>query len=184
MRPRARATAGFTLIELTVVFLVIGLIATVATISWRAMLPNQELNTALRNLSEVLYGTRSDAISRSRTFRIYYDIDQDRYRVRSPFRPDGGMALTDEEEHVWLHETDLARSGIDLLQVTVDDVPYTDGLVYVRFDPLGAASHHMIVLRQTRFERDFTVEVLPLTGEVRVHDGLYERKPAEENDFR
>ena len=189
-RPRSRA--GFTLIELTVVVVIMGLIAGIAIVSWKAMVPNQQLNTALRNLSEVLYGTRSDAIARSHEFRIYYDIDgsttspeqADTYYVRMPFTPDGEIALSDEQEHTCVHQTDLKKAGIDIVQVTVDDVTYTDGVVFVRFDPLGAASHHTVLLRQALFEREFTIEALPLTGEIRVHEGAFEREPALENDFK
>ena len=176
--------AGFTLIEVTVVGLIIVLIFSIVVSSWESLLPNQELNTALRNLSEALYGTRSEAIARNREFRIYYDIDNDSYKIRTPFRPEGGFAMSDEDPHVWTNETNLAESGIDILQITIDDVPYPDGVVYVRFDPLGAASYHTVVLRQEQFDREFTVEALPLTGEVRVHDGAFEREPADENDFK
>jgi len=180
--PHARA--GFTLVELTVVALILLLILGVASKSWVSLLPNQQFNSAVRNLSEVLHGTRSDAISRNREFRIYYDLDAESYWIRTPFRPGGGFALGEDEEHVLVHETDLAKAGIDLVQVTIDGVPYTDGVVYVRFDPLGASSLHIVQLRQVQFDRDFTLEVLPLTGEIRLHDGLYQRDLAEEGDFR
>ena len=92
------------------------------------------------------------------------------------------------------------------MSVTVDDVTYDDGEVMVRFQPLGASSYHTVQLRQEQFdreftiellpvtgeirfheglfEREFTVEVLPLTGEIRLHDGEFTRKPADEGDFR
>ncbi len=179
-----RAARGFTLVELTVVVLILGLIGGIAISTWSSLIPNQQLNSAVRNLSEVLYGTRSDAIARNRQFRIYYDLDQESYKVRTPFRPGGGFVRSEDEEHLWIHEQDLAAAGIDILQVTIDDVPYTDGVVYVRFDPLGAASHHTVLLRQELFEREFTIEALPLTGEIRVHEGPFEREPAEEGDFK
>jgi Tfp pilus assembly protein FimT len=156
----------------------------IAMTSWESLLPNQELNSALRNLSEALYGTRSEAIARNREFRIYYDIDRDSYRIRTPFHIEGGFVTSDEDPRVWTHETDLAEHGIDITEITIDDVPYSDGEVYVRFDPLGAASYHTVLLRQAVFQREFTVEALPLTGEVRVHDGVFEREPPDENDFK
>ena len=172
------------MIELMVVVILLGLIGSIAVSSWVSMLPNQQFNSAVRNLSEVLYGTRSDAIARNREFRIYYDLDNDKYWVRTPFKPGGGFASSDEEEHMLTHETDLAKSGIDVTQITIDDVAYQDGVVFVAFQPLGSSSHHTIVLHQTQFERDFTLEQLPLTGDVRMTDGYFKRDPAQEGDFK
>lgn len=176
--------AGFTLVELVVVLIIIGLIGSIATASWVALLPNQQFNTAVRNLSEVLYGTRSDAISRNREFRIYYYLDDEEYAVRTPFLQGGGFATSDSDESVWIHQTDLEAAGIDIVSVTVDDETYTSGDVIVVFNPLGASSHHLIELRQLQGERTFTIEVLPLTGEIRFHDGLFERDPADDGDFQ
>jgi hypothetical protein len=53
----------------------------------------------------------------------------------------------------------------------------------VRFDPLGAASDHTIVLVQPEYERHYTIEVLALTGLVRFHDGVFQREPPQEGDF-
>jgi prepilin-type N-terminal cleavage/methylation domain-containing protein len=178
--------AGFTLIELMVVIIIIGLIGGVAVTSWASMMPNQQFNTAVRNLSEVLHETRSNAIARNREFLIRYDLDADTYRVRTPFKLGGGFAGpgAEDEEHLWIHATDLKESGIDLVQVTVDDEVYADGPVEVYFQPLGASTHHVIELVQPIFEREFTLEALPLTGEIRMHDGRFERKPVDEGDFR
>jgi len=179
------ARAGFTLVELMVVLIIIGLISGIAVVSWASMLPNQQFNSAIRNLTEVLYGTRSDAIARNREFRIEYDLDNETYRVRTPFKIGGGFATTDDdEERLWAHETDLKESGIELLQVTVDDQVYSDGLVEVYFLPLGGSAHHVVQLSQPFFEREFTLEVLPLTSEIRMHDGLFTREPVDEGDFR
>jgi prepilin-type N-terminal cleavage/methylation domain-containing protein len=181
----ARRSAGFTLVELMVVVMILGLVGGIAVTSWAALMPNQQFNTAVRNLSEVIYGTRSDAIARNREFRIRYDLDQDTYAVRTPFMPGGGFATTDEDaDHLWTHETDLKRSGIDLLQIAVDDKIFTDGRVDVYFLPLGGSAHHVVQLKQEVKQREFTLEVLPLTGEIRMHDGLFVREPVDEGDFR
>jgi len=186
MRPSTtRRLGGFTLVELMVVIVIIGLIGGVAVTSWASILPEQRFNSAIRNLSEVLYGTRSDAIARNREFRIRYDIDESTYAVRTPFQPGGGFASSEEDvDHLWIHETDLKEAGIQLLQITVDDRTYTDGRVEVYFQPLGASSYHVVQLRQELTGREFTLEVLPLTGEIRMHDGLFAREPVDEGDFR
>ena len=189
-RSLSSSTGGFTLVELMVVLMILGLIGAVAVSSWASMMPNQQFNSAVRNLSEVLYGTRSEAIARNREFRIRYDLDNDTYAVRTPFRPGGGIVTTQfadterDEDHFWTDATDLKESGIDLVQITVDDRVYSDGQIEVYFQPLGASSYHLIELRQTAFERDFTLEALPLTGEIRMHYGPFRREPVEEGDFR
>lgn len=187
MRRRVDSTAragGFTLVELVVVLIVVGLIGTVATTNWIALLPNQQFNTAVRNLSEVLYGTRSDAIARNREFRVYYYLDDEEYAVRTPFLFEGGLAQSDSDESAWIRRANLKDSGIDIVSVTVDDETYTNGDVIVSFSPLGASSHHVIELRQEQGARLFTIEVLPLTGEIRFHDGAYERDPPDDGDFQ
>jgi prepilin-type N-terminal cleavage/methylation domain-containing protein len=176
--------AGFTLIELMVVIAIIGLMSGVALVSWEAMFPNQRFNTSVRRLSDVLHATRSEAIARSREFRIYYHIDDDSYAVRTPYRHGGGFARSDEDEdRVWVDQVNLYAEGIDITEITIDDVTYQEGEVYVRFDPLGASSYHTISLRQETFGREFTIEALPLTGDIRFHDGIFEREPAVEEDF-
>lgn len=181
---RLARSRGFTLIELMVVLVIIGLTTGVALVSWEAMFPNQRFNAAVRKMSDVLHSRRSEAIARNHEFQIHYNIDADAYRVRTPYRPGGGFSDSEEpEDHVWVDETNLGAEGISILQVTIDDVTYTDGSVYVRFDPLGASSYHSVVLRQELFERDFTIESMPLTGEIRFHDGYFEREHPDEGDF-
>jgi general secretion pathway protein H len=186
MKRATTVRAGFTLVELMVVIVVIGLIGGVAVISWAAMLPNQQFNSAIRNLSEVLNETRSSAIARNREFRIRYDLDEDTYTVRTPYKEGGGfMLLSDEDEgRLFTSFVDLGESGIDLFEIRLDDKVYNSGKVEVRFQPLGASNYHTVQLAQPLLEREFTLELLPLTGEIRLHDGLFERPEVDEGDFK
>ena len=74
-------------------------------------------------------------------------------------------------------------AGIDIVEVVIDDNAYYDGEVFVRFDPLGASSFHTVTLHQELFDRTFTIEAMPLTGDIRFHDGIFKREPAQEGDF-
>jgi len=180
---RPEAASGFSLVELMVVVAILGMTGTAVYVSWQALLPNQRLNTAVRKLSEVLYGTRAEAIAQNREYQIHYDLDAERYRVRTPFALEGGFAITDDEERLWIEETALEPDGLTIDQIMIDDEIYTDGQVFVSFDPLGKSAYHTIVLGQPLFDRVFTIEVLPLTGDIRFHDGYFEREPAEDRDF-
>ena len=81
-----RARRGFSLAELLTVLVILGLIATVVTVNWRAILPKSQLHSAVRNLSEDLNSTRSEAIGRNAEFRILYDLERRAWRVITPFR--------------------------------------------------------------------------------------------------
>lgn len=185
LRP-PRAGAAFTLIELMVVIIIIGLIGGVTVVTINSVAPNQRLNTAVRNLSEVLYEARAKAIADSHEYQIHYDLDADSYRVRTPFRAEGGgYATSEEEERLWIHATRLFDEfGVKIEQVLLYDDVYVDGQVMIPFGPLGTTAGHSVVLYQELFERHFTLEVLPLTGDIRFHDGIHERARAEEEDFK
>lgn len=181
--PRA-ACAGFTLVELLAVVVILGLIGTVAMVSWQRILPGAQANAALRDLSEVLASARSEAISRNARFEVHYDIDGERYWVRTPFRIGGGLATAeDDESRAVTHETLLAKAGLEIVRVVIDEEPYHDGTVYVRFDPLGASSAHTILLHHRSFDRYYTIEVMPLTGAILFHDGNYARDVPRDGDF-
>ena len=64
-----KPTKGFTLVELMAVLMILGLVITVTAANWRKIVPRAQLNAAVRNLSNVLNGTRSEAIARNAEFR-------------------------------------------------------------------------------------------------------------------
>ena len=67
--------------------------------------------------------------------------------------------------------------------VTVGGEVYDSGVVQVVFTPTGRTSSHTVVLSQPLFERMFSIEVLGLTGLIRLHDGIFEREPPRDTDF-
>jgi len=68
--------------------------------------------------------------------------------------------------------------------ILVDGNEYSDGLIEVLFRPSGAANDHYVVLQQDPYENLFTVEVLALTGQIRLHRGEFTREYPQDSDFR
>lgn len=170
--------------ELSVVLVIVGLIGTSAVLNWKALLPSQKLQSAVRKLSDVMHECRSESISRNRVFELYYDLENNRYWTKTPYRQDGGgLVRSEEEKSLVVNDTPLDEHDIEIVSVTIDDETYTDGTVFVRFQPLGASSSHLVVLHQPLLESYFTIEMMPLTGDMRFHDGVFERVPADDKDF-
>jgi Tfp pilus assembly protein FimT len=169
------------MVELLGVILVLGLIATIVSVNWRAILPKTELHAAVRALASTLQGTRSDAIARNAVFQVQYAIEENRYRVVTPFRAGGGLAASNEDRMA-LEWTPLPES-VHFKAITIDGLEYSKGMVYVRFDPLGTASGHTVVLEQLPYQNMYTIEVQGLLGLIDYHEGLFARVPPKEGDF-
>jgi prepilin-type N-terminal cleavage/methylation domain-containing protein len=174
--------AGFSMIELLGVIVVLGLLATLISINWQAVLPRTELHTAVREMMETLQGTRSEAIARNAVHEVEYDLEQQRYRVVSPFRPGGGLAATREERMAqpWRRLPESVR----FRSITMDGDEYVKGLVLARFDAIGSVSGHLIVLEQPQLNNVYTIEVQGLLGLFSFHEGLFERPLPREDDFK
>lgn len=178
---RERARAGFSLVELLVVVVILGLLAGVTTVSWRSIAPRTALNTDLRTLAARISTARSDAIARNSEFQIIYDIDNGKYWIRPPFNADGQYEPLEEERDILF--LTVLKPGVRFREITIDGETYTDGLVKVRFDPLGASNDHAILLHHEPYDRYHTIEVLALTGLLRFHDGIYRRELPDDGDF-
>jgi prepilin-type N-terminal cleavage/methylation domain-containing protein len=189
-RPTRFAQRGFTLIELMGVILILGLMISVTVMNWQKTLPRAQLNSAVRELSDILNSTRSEAIARGAEYRVLYDLDEQRYWVETPFKKGGGLALEripgqedpEEGKRLIVHATQL-ENGVRITRVALDGENYTDEQVFVRFSPLGASSAHSIELFHEFTGRTYTIEVLALTGLIRIHEGVFEREELSEEDF-
>lgn len=178
------SSGAFTLVELMVVIVIIGMIGGATVLSLGRMRPKQAFQSAIHRISDALSKTRSEAIARNRPYSIIYNIDNSTYEICSPFIDGGGFAATERgEENLRFDYTDLAADGIEIELIHADERNWTSDEIFMRFDPLGISSYHAIVIRQPANDRVSTIEMLPLTGEIRFHEGSFLREPAVEGDF-
>jgi Tfp pilus assembly protein FimT len=185
-RRPASARAAFSLVELMGVAVVLGLIATMAFVSWESVLPRTKLNSAVRELAATLSEARSEAIARNAHFAVeyYFEATDDHpvgFRVVTPFRKGGGLATYDDER-VTLSWHALPQT-VTFDKIVINGEEVTSGRAVVGFTPLGAASDHTVVLKQMPYENRYTIEVLALTGLIRFHDGEFVRQYPDESDF-
>jgi prepilin-type N-terminal cleavage/methylation domain-containing protein len=191
------ACAAFTLAELMVVIVIIGLMVGIITMSWQRVLPKEQFISEVRALAERIHGCRSNAISQNDELWMHYDLDNGRYWISIPYELGGGAAAyarfgadktgasdseADALKRTRLFERSLGK-GIELASVTIGETIYTDGERFVPFSPIGTTAAHSIVLKQVATEALSTLEVQGLTGLISFHDGLWRREPANDNDF-
>ena len=187
-RERAGGRAGFSLVELTVVITILAVLSTIVYVTWEALLPRTQLNSAVRELASTLMETRSDAIARGAEFRIeYYFEDEEShprgYRVVTPFRAGGigGLAAWDDERLAlpWKPLPD----NVEFRSITINGQVFNRGSCEVRFDSRGSGTEHTIVLVQKPYDNVYTIEVQALTGMIQFHDGEFLRQTPEDKDF-
>jgi Tfp pilus assembly protein FimT len=191
MRPRlhtaARRRAGFTVMELAAVILILGMMTYTVRVSFESLVPGERLNSSVRELADTLRQARSEAASRNQEYFVEYDLENARFRIVTPYLVGGDGQRWIEDVH---HEEDryLApwinlRPGVEFGSLYLAGEVYAKTLVRVRFDPLGAASDHSVTLQQPEYESKFTIEVLALTGLIRMHDGDFFRELPDDGDF-
>jgi Tfp pilus assembly protein FimT len=167
-----------------VVITIMGMVGGATVLSMRQMRPKQAFQSAIHRISDALAKTRSEAIARNRPFSIIYNLDNHTYEICTPYLNGGGFAPTERgEDNLRTDFTDLTADGIEFELIFADEKRWTDDEIFLRFDPMGVSSYHAIVIRQPLHDRISTIEMLPLTGEIRFHQGSFIREPAEEGDF-
>lgn len=185
-KPRPQNSAsGFTLVELGVVLMIVGLMTFTVGASFDSLVPGERLNTSVRKLASVLREARSEAFTRNAEFMIEYDLDQNNYRLVTPFLNGGGLFLPGihHEDERYLSEWNSLRTGVEFGSLVLAGEVFDSGRVLARFDPSGSASDHWVVLTQPKYNSIFTVEVLALTGMIRFHEGNYSRPIPEDSEF-
>ena len=192
LRPRAghgqagSRRRGFTIAELAIVIVIIGMMTYTVSVSFEAMVPGERLNSSVRSIAATLREARREATTRNKDFYLLYDLDEHRYRLVTPFLKGGGLFIPGfhAEDDRYRTAWQPLKEGVEFDRVVLSGEMYEVGQVLVRFDPSGSASEHYVVLSQPRYENLFTVEASALTGEIRFHSGLYERPRPEDADFQ
>ena len=172
---------GFSLIELIVVLVIIGLAAAVTApfIFWT--LERVEIRSAVKEIASSLRYARSVAISEKKEMRFYMDLDERLYWLdtrREEGREDGENRDPGQEEQGTSPPAyPTAKRSLNSL-VNVDlfvrgEDEFDEGTVMVSFSPFGSSSGGQFNLK-THEESSrplyFTVKVDPVTVRVKTKE--------------
>ena len=153
--PRAEEGAGFTLIEMTVVLLIIAIGTALAVPLIEGGFDSREVRRAARQIAATMHYCRGEAVARGRPQELVIDMTKNSIHAVNNAR---WAVLTDRAV------IERVRGGNEL----------GDGVVQILFFPNGSTSGVEVVLasRRDRFQNRLRVALDPLLGTVRVTDDL------------
>ena len=141
---------GFTLIELMLVVVIVGMIYAVVFVALDHVLTRYRLRGSARDVLATMQLARSQAISQQRPFRVTFDLSN-----RSFWLERGGDGAPPARRA-------LGR-GVRIEEVQAPGRRWTKGKASVEYTPLGCASPYTIRLG-TDDGRAVVIEVNPLHG--------------------
>lgn len=141
---------GFSLIELIIVLVIIGLVLLLASPVFTKGINSIRLKTAVRELSSTLRHARSLAVSIGKEQAVHIDVETGRYWI------------TDR-----VSEPHELPQGIRFLNVTSGGKEFTSGKSEITFYPVGNSNGGSINLGDE--QNEYTIEAKLITGVVEVH---------------
>jgi general secretion pathway protein H len=168
LTPHASRCKGFTLLELTVVLFIIGLLVA-AVVPRFGDITGTRLNASARHLAAMVRYLSGEAALRNRPYRLNYDLDKQTYWVsflvthqdRAEFTPDASPLARPVQLPPTVAFADIQTPGVGRVRT---------GLIATHFLPHGYADPTVIHLRDQR-ARMVTILIPPLTGEARIYEG-------------
>ncbi len=191
---------GMTLIELMVGMTILGVILSVVVGGIRSF-SDAELKKASNKLSSTIRYLYNKSATERLYLRLAYDISENSYKVESSSEPFVVEVLTKEElekkardgqddDAIPEHNPFSAEESYLLKPVKLgDDIKFADvqvsylkaringGIAYTYFLPNGFATPTIINLSDEAGEAFYSLEILPLSGRVRIetkHKDLHE----------
>jgi len=138
---------GFTLIELTMVVVIIMILAAAVAPNLDKLSPKYSLRAGAREISSTIESARSQSALTSKTYSIVYDIDEQEYWILLPEEVNSFGELTEEERKIVLPKRRLPR-GVKLVEVIMaDNETNTSGQVQFDFSPFGNTGSHITVVQ-------------------------------------
>ncbi len=153
-----KGRSGFTLIELIVVLVIVGLLVVLLTPNLTRTLSHMEAKGAAKRISAILRYCRSDAVNKRRVNLVALDTASNVVSVYS---------VNEEESEPKAERFYPLPTGVKLEKIEVGKTLFDSSHPTFEFYPNGASNGGTAVIQSER-GRAYTIRVDILTGGVRV----------------
>ncbi len=158
---------GFTLVELAMVMLVIGIVAAVAMPRVGGMLDRQQMRRTINAMRGTVRYVQARAALTKRVYRLTFNLDKQTMSACYLTGTDGECKEEPTRELRQYTFPDAARL-LDVVDPTGEKT--REGEAVTHFHPTGLAEPSLIHLRGLAQER-MTIRIEPIGGRVKVLDG-------------
>lgn len=181
-----RRRAGFTLIEIAVVLLILSMLLGTTVTNMQGMMPESATEAAAREILGTMDLARTQAVARGYPFEVLFDLDEQRYAIRTPFDEDG--APTQDPARRVMMTWHTVREGAVLEGILDPSSPRQErverGTYVLTYHPAGESADFWAYLGHEAGEQyRVTIRVLALTGLASLLDGEVRPETVTENDF-
>lgn len=145
---RRRRTSGYTILELAVVIVIIGIMAATTLMEMDGITPKYRLRSSAREIGTRINWARSIAGGTGTSFHLHYDLDEGRVWLIHPPKPDEPEDLPLDQRHV--SNRFQAPQGVKITEVLFSNGDRaSDGEVDLEFDPFGHHGTHIVILENS-----------------------------------
>lgn len=182
-----RSNHGYTLIELVVVILIIGIALSLVLPGLEGVVPEYRIKSAARRIASTVQLARSQAISTGRTYHIVYDLTDNSFRLLSPPAIEEDDEKTGQSKPEVIFREQLGE-GIKFHEVDVEErFRHEEHAgakeIKISASPLGFVTPHVVFLEDAE-GRKYTISVNPVTGVSHIYDKFERKSFIEEELFR
>jgi len=162
-----RPSQAYTLVELTVVIFLIGLMLSFTIPRIQHNLLNDDLKAATRRMIAMVRNLRDMAVRDQRVYRLHFDMESNRFWVEWD-----GITLEEQED---ARENASSPPGeVRILDICRRQTGKQDmGEAVIHFIPKGYVEYAVIHLGKDE-ERAHTIVLSPFVGTIKTHDAYVE----------
>lgn len=158
---------GFSLIEMMIVLVLVGLSIALVTPSLSRFSKRVELKTSAQKLSGILRFSRNESVQKGRVFQVLFDPDSRMVRVRA--MEGEGPGNGGKEEPKIQEKRYVLPSGIQMGEVKIPSPEFSSDLPTIEFYPHGGSNGGTIVL-ELQGQKGYRIKVHFLTGLVEIEE--------------